>query len=106
MRENRTLETVTVEYFRQHPDEIDAFVAEIFEDYARDGDSAVLLSALRVVARVRGIQEIAETVGMSRQGVQKALSERGNPRLDTINGILQAIGYQLRPHPIPTMPAL
>ncbi|MEZ4865445.1 MAG: hypothetical protein R3C14_29315 [Caldilineaceae bacterium] len=35
---------------------------------------------------------------MTRQGVQKALSANGNPRLDNINAIMRAIGYQLLPH--------
>jgi len=33
----------------------------------------------------------------ARQGLQKALSARGNPRLDNINAIMRAIGYQLMP---------
>jgi probable addiction module antidote protein len=89
---------VTVEYFTQHPDEIGAFLVEIFADYAVDGDSAALLSALRVIARVRGISTMAAEIGMSRQGLQKAISARGNPRLDAINAIMRAMGYQLIPH--------
>jgi probable addiction module antidote protein len=49
------------------------------------------------VARVKGISEMAEEIGISRQGLQKALSDKGNPRLDTINAIMQAMGYQLMP---------
>ena len=97
MRKYSTLDDVTVEYFIEHPEEIEPFLQESFADYAADGDSAVLLSALRVVARVRGISHIAAEVGMSRQGLQKALSAKGNPRLDTINGIMRALGYQLTP---------
>jgi len=35
---------------------------------------------------------------MTRQGLQKALSAKGNPRLDNINAIMQAMGYHLLPH--------
>lgn len=97
MSEYRTLNEVTVEYFTERPEEIDAFLYEIFADYAQDGDSATLLSALRIVARVKGISEIAEEIGISRQELQKALSDKGNPRLDTINAIMQALGYHLMP---------
>ena len=97
MNEYRTLDEVSAEYFSQHPEEIDDFLQEIFADYAEDRDSAVLLSALRIVARVKGITTMAEEVGMSRQGLQKALSSKGNPRLDSINAIMQAMGYQLMP---------
>ena len=94
----RSLDDVTVEYFTQHPEEIDAFLDESFSDYAQDGDSAALLSALRVIARTKGISTIAAEIGMSRQGLQKALSSTGNPRLDNINAIMRAMGYQLMPH--------
>ena len=98
MNDYRTLEDVTAEYFTQHPEEIDAFLTEAFTDYAQDGDSAALLSSLRIIARVKGISTMAAEVGMTRQGLQKALSAKGNPRLDNINAIMQAMGYQLLPH--------
>ena len=97
MTDYRTLDEVTIEYFRQHPDEVDAFLSEAFSDYAQDGDSAALLSTLRVIARVKGISTMAAEIGMTRQGLQKALSARGNPRLDNINAIMRAMGYQLMP---------
>lgn len=57
MTDYRTLDDVTVEYFTQHPEEIDDFLTETFIDYAQDGDSATLLSALRIIARVNGISK-------------------------------------------------
>ena len=100
MREYRTLDDVTVEYFVQHPEEIEPFLNESFADYALDGDSAALLAALRVIARVKGISSMAEEIGLTRQGLQKALSAKGNPRLDNISAIMRAMGYQLLPHQI------
>ena len=100
MTDYRTLGQISVEYFTSHPGEIDDFVNEIFAEYAEDGDSAALLSALRIITRVKGVSTIAEEVGMTRQGLQRALSGKGNPRLDNINAILQALGYQLMPHPL------
>jgi len=96
----RSLEEISTAYFNQHPEEIEEFLTEIFSEYALDGDSATLLSALRVVARVKGLTAMAEEIGMTRQGLQKALSAKGNPRLDNINAILWAMGYQLMPNPI------
>jgi HTH-type transcriptional regulator/antitoxin HigA len=100
MNEYRTLDQISVEYFTEHPDEIEDFLNEIFADYAQDGDSAALLSALRVIARVKGLSAMAEEIGMTRQGLQKALSAKGNPRLDNINAIMRAMGYQLMPRPL------
>jgi probable addiction module antidote protein len=97
MPRGRTLQEYTEGYFTNHPEEIDDFLKESFEEYAKDGDSTVLLSQLRVIARVKGITNIAEATGLSRQGLQKALSVKGNPRLDSINAIMTAMGYHLMP---------
>ena len=97
MTEYRSLDQISEAYFREHPDEIDDFLHEIIADYAQDGDSAALLSALRVIARIKGVSSMAEEIGMTRQGLQKALSAKGNPRLDSINAIMRAMGYHLMP---------
>jgi probable addiction module antidote protein len=68
-----------------------------FEEYAKDGATSALLSSLRMVARVKGISTLAEETGMTRNGVQKALSEDGNPRFENINAIMRAMGYRLIP---------
>ncbi len=99
-KNHRSLEEISTEYFSQHPEEIEDYLTEIFSEYALDGDSAALLSALRVVARVKGLTSIADEIGMTRQGLQKALSANGNPRLDNINAIMRALGYQLMPNSI------
>ena len=94
-RKFRTLENVTEEYFQNRPEEIEPFLKQIFASYAEDGDSAALLWSMRVIVRVKGLSEVAREIGMSRQGLQKALSEKGNPRLDSINAIMQAMGFRL-----------
>ena len=89
-----TFDDTVIDYFTEHPEEIDDFMTEIFDDYAKDGETAVLLSSLRIIARVKGISNIAEQANMSRQGVQKALSVNGNPRLESFMAIIRAMGYQ------------
>jgi len=97
MIEYRTLDEISVEYFSEHPEEIEDFLIEIFSDYAQDSDSAALLSALRVIARTKGVSALAKEIGMTRQGLQKSLSSKGNPRLYNVNAIMRALGYQLIP---------
>lgn len=97
MREYRTLDSIEEDYFRKHAREVDAYLAEIFDEYAQDGDSTALLASLRVIAKIKGISALAEQTGMTRQGLQKALSTKGNPRLDNINSIMHALGYRLMP---------
>ena len=96
----RSLDDIEAEYFVKHPNEIDAYVCEIFAEYASDRDTAALLSSLRVIAKVKGISNIADEVGITRQGLQKALSGKGNPRLENVSAIMYAMGYQLMPQKI------
>jgi probable addiction module antidote protein len=93
----RTLEEVTEDYLRKRPDEIDEFITVLFDEYAESGDAAALLSSLRIVSRVKGVSQIAEVAGLSRKGLQKALSENGNPQFSSVNAILHAMGYRLTP---------
>ncbi len=97
MKNYRTFNQVEESYFRDHPEEIDDFINLIFEAYAEDGNTGVLLSSLRVLSRVKGVSKIAAESGLSRKGVQKALSENGNPALSSINAIMHAMGYRLTP---------
>jgi probable addiction module antidote protein len=97
MRNYRTLSEITEEYLRNHPEEVDSFVSVLFEEYAQDGDTAALLSSLRIVSRIKGVSLIAENAGLSRKGVQKALSEDGNPKFESVNAIMHAMGYRFAP---------
>lgn len=56
VRNLRTLDEFTEQYFRDHPEEIDDYLTEIFQDYAEDKDSGALLASLRILARVRGMR--------------------------------------------------
>jgi probable addiction module antidote protein len=100
VRNFRTFREVEEEYFRTRPEEIDDYLTLIFDEYANDGNLAALLASLRVVSRVKGITAMAEEIGMTRKGLQKALSEQGNPKFESISAILQAMGYRLAPQRI------
>ncbi len=99
-RKYRTLNEVSEEYYHNHPDEIDGYLETCFEEYAKDSCTPALLSSLRMIARVKGISAIAQETGITRNGIQKALSEQGNPRFDNINSIMKALGYRLKPQKI------
>jgi HTH-type transcriptional regulator/antitoxin HigA len=100
MTQYRTLDDLAEEYFRTHPEEINPFLDEIFESYIEHRNLGALLAKLRIIARVLGISEIAAAAGISRQGLQKALSAKGNPRLDTLGLILGGMGYRLAVKPL------
>ena len=62
-----------------------------------DGDSAVLLAALRNVAQARGgMGALAKAAGVSRESLYGTLSRRGNPKIETLLELLRAMGLKLR----------
>jgi probable addiction module antidote protein len=75
--------------------------AEGVEEYLRaafeDGSAAEIADALGVVARARGMSELARDTGLSRQALYKALSASGNAGFGTILAIAQALGFRLVP---------
>lgn len=98
----RTIGEVEEQYLRDHPEEVDDYITVLFDEYAESGDTTALLSSLRVVSRVKGVSRVAEDSGLSRKGVQKALSENGNPQFSSVNAIMHAMGYRLTPQKLPT----
>jgi hypothetical protein len=53
-RKYRTLGEVSEEYYRDHPEELDDYLKEVFDEYAKDRNTPALLSSLRVVCRCEG----------------------------------------------------
>jgi len=99
-RNLRNLDAVEEDYFRKHPEEMDDYIQEIFAEYAQDRNAPALLASLRVIAKVKGMSNIATEIGLTRRGLYKALSAQGNPRFDNINALMQSFGYQLMPQKI------
>jgi len=65
------------------------------------GDDPVFLArALGVVARARNMSQLARDVGMSREGLNKALSGDGNPTLATIFKVAKALGLRIEFRPV------
>jgi HTH-type transcriptional regulator/antitoxin HigA len=100
MTQYPTFDDFEEEHFRTHPEDIEPFINDVFDAYAEHQNLSALLASLRIIARVRGISEIAAAAGISRQGLQKALSAKGNPRLDTLGLILGGMGYRLAVKPL------
>src|ERR1700757_3866115 len=62
-----------------------------------DGDAAEIADALGVVARARGMSQLAEETGLSRQALYKALSSKRNPEFATVLKVIRALGLRLHP---------
>ena len=69
--------------------------AELLADAFHTGDAGYIAHALGVVARARGMTEIAKEAGVTREALYKALSLDGDPKLTTLLGVMKALGVEL-----------
>jgi probable addiction module antidote protein len=67
------------------------FMAEAFQT----NDVAYISHALGVVARAKGMAQIASRTGLSREQLYRSFSEKGNPTLKTTLAVMRALGVQL-----------
>ena len=59
------------------------------------GDADFVRDALGLVARARGMGEIAKNAGLNRESLYKALGGTGNPEFSTVMRIVRALGLTL-----------
>jgi len=67
-----------------------AYVNEALET----GDAAFIADALSVVARSRGVAEVAERAGLSRESLHRSLSATGNLDFATVLKVARALGIR------------
>ena len=77
-----------------------AELAVFLQELLTDGDTRMIPVALRTAADVLGMAELARRTGLNRETLYRTLSERGNPRLDTLGTILEAFGLRLSVQPV------
>ena len=58
-------------------------------------DQSELMYALGVVARARGMSDVAKAAGLTREALYKALRPNSHPRFDTIARVCRALGLKL-----------
>ena len=92
-----TLETFPfdpAEYLTEPDDQ-----TELLNDAIATGDAATISHALGIIARARGMTIVARDAGVTRESLYKSLSEKGDPRLTTLLGVIKALGMRLSVHP-------
>jgi len=77
--------------FLDTPEAIAAYLADALDS----GSCAEFQDALNVVARARGMSEIAKAAGVGRENLYNALRTDAHPRFDTIQRVLTALGLRL-----------
>lgn len=72
---------------------LDACIAE------SNGDAAFIAKALGDIARAKGMTQVAQDAGLSRESLYKALSGQRNPDFSTILAVTRALGVELHATP-------
>jgi probable addiction module antidote protein len=72
-------------------DAIDAFMQDAFESR----DAGYIAHALGIVARARGMSEVARETGLAREALYRSFAEDGNPTLKSVLSVMQSLGLEL-----------
>ena len=72
-------------------EEMAFFMSDAFET----GDAAFIAKALGIVARAKGMAQIASETGLSREQLYRSFSASGNPTLKTTLAVMKALGIGL-----------
>ena len=73
--------------------------ADYLSDALATGDAAVVAHALGVLARAQGMTGVARQAGVQRENLYRALSPTGHPQLETVMGVIRAMGLELVARP-------
>ena len=81
--------------FLDSEEAVSAYLTQALET----ADPAFIADALGVVARAKGMKQIAEDAGLSRESLYRALSGKGNPEFGTVLKVISALGLRLSAAP-------
>jgi probable addiction module antidote protein len=73
----------------------DKAIAAFMADAFASEDAGYIAHALGVVARAKGMTEIAGQTGLSREQLYRSFSAKGNPTLKTTIAVMKALGVEL-----------
>jgi len=66
---------------------------------ARKESREMFLTAIMDVAKAHEIAKVARRSGLKRESLYKAFSEQGNPRLDTLDSVFDAMNLEIGVNP-------
>jgi probable addiction module antidote protein len=82
--------------FLKTDEEITAYLEAAFEE----GDPKFIAIALGNIARAKGMTSVARDAGITREALYKSLSEKGDPKLSTLLGVMKALGLRVTVAPL------
>ena len=81
----------------------DESIAAYLDEAMSTGDAKFIAKSLGVVARARGMTQIANETGLSRESLYRALGDDGNPEFATLLSVISALGLRLGVATKPTL---
>ena len=69
--------------------------AEYISFALKENNASFLATVLGDVVKAHGMSHISEVTGLARQALYKMLSKDGNPTLQSMNALLDAVGLEL-----------
>lgn len=83
--------TFDVQDHLRSPEEQAAYIDAALET----GDATFIAAAIGDVVKARGVLAMARETGLTRPALYKAFSEGGNPTLETLTKVTNALGLRL-----------
>ncbi|WP_263079856.1 putative addiction module antidote protein [Endozoicomonas sp. Mp262] len=74
----------------------DEAIQHYIDEAVATGHAGFIADSLGVVARAKGMSDLAKATGLSRESLYRALSEQGNPSLKTLLVVCAALGITLK----------
>ncbi|MDH2923966.1 putative addiction module antidote protein [Nicoletella semolina] len=75
----------------RNEEEIQAYLNEVL----KEDDVDLILSALGDIAKARNMSQLARETGVSREGLYKAFSGKGNPTFATVLKVMKALNLNI-----------
>lgn len=73
----------------------DKEIAFFMADALATADASYIAKSIGVVARAKGMSDIASQTGLSREQLYRSFSENGNPTLKSTLAVMKALGIEL-----------
>lgn len=74
-------------------------IASFMAEALQTNDAGYIAHALGVVARAKGMAQIAAETGLSREQLYRSFSEHGNPTLKSTLAVMKALRIELSARP-------
>jgi len=75
-------------------------MAAYLEAALEEGDSTLVIAALRDIARSQGMTHLTKETGLDYESLHQALSSEENPEFATVLKVIQAVGLKLQATPM------